>query len=239
MTCAQLGRKRLPVVLVISCALVSGCGADPPVGASNAATLAAASHLKGLPTSGTTIGKAAARTTVSLYVDVGSPNAYIDAEIIPALLDRFVRPGSAKLRLRTVTSEEMLPAAETERSAARVMQAVGLQDRLWHFYYRLRAAQADLNAVGTLRSALRATEGVNAARAFRDARSARVEAAVARANRYAAAASPGGPAKEPVLIVEGPGGARARVALTGFPGVAGVIERIKRVSGAAPDPRVR
>ena len=235
-------RRRVAPCLatVAACVLMSGCGEDHKAAERNASILAAKRHLKGLTTAGSSVGEATAPSTVSLFVDVASPNAYIDTKIIPALLDRFVRPGRARLQMRTVTVDDVLRTSDTGSIAARVTQAVGLQDRFWHFFFNLRSIRADLDADDTLQSALSATAGISGRRALSEAKSKRVTSAVARSNRYAAAASIGASTGEPFLIVESRSGVRNRVALEGFPDVKDVVKQIDRIaSTTSVQPRAR
>lgn len=190
----------------------------------------AATHIARLPGLAGALRHPTAKGEIEIFEDVSVPNAYVDIKLIPALLDRFVRPGSLRLVLRTVTSTHVAASRRDAERTARYMQAAGLQGKLWPYYYKLRATRGDLTDSEPLREALKGTSGISVGTAIEQSGSHRVGEAIRRANRYADnAAADGGP-DEPLLVVNVPHQPRVVIDLSTFPSVTTVVRRIAAVT---------
>ena len=85
--------------------------------------------LGGIPQSGTTLGDASAPVTIRLYEDFQCPAcAQFARGTLPGVIDRYVRPGDAKL-----VSETIAFLGQDSVTAARAALAAGEQDRYWQY----------------------------------------------------------------------------------------------------------
>lgn len=85
--------------------------------------------LGGIPQDGTTLGDRDAPVTIQLYEDFQCPYcAQFARGTLPEVVDRYVRPGDAKL-----VSETMVFLGQDSVTAARAAFAAGEQDRYWQY----------------------------------------------------------------------------------------------------------
>ena len=84
---------------------------------------------KGIPQHGVELGNPDAETTLVELSDLQCPFCRrFSADVLPTLVERFIRPGKVRLVLRTLTF-----LGEDSKRAARVAQAAGRQNKLWQF----------------------------------------------------------------------------------------------------------
>ncbi|QEC47094.1 hypothetical protein FSW04_05490 [Baekduia soli] len=136
---AQARRKRLGIlgglvavaaVVVVVAVLVSSGGGEKNASSGGALTGVAATQalIGGIPQSGITLGNARAAVTIVEFADPQCPfcKEYTLNEM-PALVQKYVRTGKAKMELRMLTF--IGPDSVT---AGRVLLAAGQQGKLWN-----------------------------------------------------------------------------------------------------------
>lgn len=140
----------------------------------------------GLPQDGITLGRLDAPATLTIFASLDDFGSGFFRKDLPPLLSRWVRPGRLRIQLRT-TSRRALGAASDRGAvaAARVAQAVGLQDHLWQFYGALSGRYSGYIDDTVLEDALTDVQGVDRRRVGKDSRSARIRNAIAKADRFA------------------------------------------------------
>lgn len=169
---------------------LAACGtADPATdGAQVQRGLAA---IEGIDQDGFTLGDPQAPSTLSI---ISSPTSFeLDALItqLPALTQRFVRPGLLKLQMRTPTKGQYGSNGE-EREVAGALLAAGLQGRYWDALVRFVPRYRGRVRTGDLASLLRLAAVPDVGQAMIARSTPRVRAALDRADEVAAAAEGGG-----------------------------------------------
>jgi protein-disulfide isomerase len=172
--------------LVVALAVVlsrSGGDEAPPPAPGAAPTL-----FSGLPQDGATLGEPAAPATLIEYADLQCPFcAQYASDVLPSIVDRYVRSGRLKLELRPLAF-----IGEDSVRAARVAAAAALQDRMWPFTEYVFANQGAENSGWVtdafLREATGAVPGLDGARALAEADSPAARRLLAEAERSATAA---------------------------------------------------
>jgi protein-disulfide isomerase len=133
-----------PAVVLVLLAL-AGCGGgdgDEPGGGAEPVRgeTSLAERFAGIPQDGSMLGERDAPFTLVEFADLQCPFcAQWDREVLPAVLERFVRPGRLRLDLRPVAF--LGPDSTT---AAAATAAAGEQDRMWQFadlFYRNQGAE--------------------------------------------------------------------------------------------------
>jgi protein-disulfide isomerase len=155
--------RRLLVALGASAALVAAGVAVSASGGTkpDTPTPVASALFRGIPEHDGVLGDPKAPLTLIEYVDLQCPVcAEASKQTLPWLVENYVRPGTAKLELRTLH----FIGPDSER-AARVAAGAERQGRLWPFVEAFYAAQGQENAGyvtdGFLRSVSKAA-GVDA-----------------------------------------------------------------------------
>lgn len=218
-------RWSLPVLIVV----VAGCGGSSTPQSGDAVDpfvvqmAGAARQLEGLQQIGSAVQGAPSTRTAELFTDASAPNAYLDLQVLPALLERFVRSGRLRLSLRTVAGDGTLLGSDAAR-AAQLLQAAGLQGHFWSAYYATRQRPGCDEGEAALRGCLAGVRGIDPARVLADAGSVRVRGAVERANGRAADAKV--PEGATVLIVDGAERPPVRIDLDALPSVATVVRKV-------------
>lgn len=181
-------------------------------------------EFSGLRESGGTIGKAGAPVTITEYGDLRCPICKsFDNEVVPTLVEDYVRTGKAKLRFRLwpILGPNSVTAAQAGYAAAR-------QNALWRYAALTYLNQGDENvswfSTAFARSAAQAI-GLNLAQFDTDRASPAANAAIAQVNGEASRLGFNG---TPSIRISGPGGA-ATVAAT----LAGIQAGVTKASGAA------
>ena len=114
-------------LLAIVALALAACGDD--------ATERKADRFDGVPQDGAVLGDPSAPFTMVEFADLQCPYcAQFDREVLPEVIEEFVRPGELRIELRPVA---FLGPDSTTGAAATV--AAGFQDRMWQFadlFYR-------------------------------------------------------------------------------------------------------
>jgi protein-disulfide isomerase len=131
----------LAIGLVVASQVGSGGGTKAAAPASKAAGAAETSALlRGIPQSGSVLGKPGAPLTLIEFADLQCPYcARYAVDVLPTVVREYVRTGKVKLEFRGLAF--VGPDSET---ALRTVLAAGQQDRLWHvldLLYRNQGAE--------------------------------------------------------------------------------------------------
>jgi protein-disulfide isomerase len=150
-------------LVVVAAAAVVGPGEDEP------ATSTAPSRLfDGIPQNGISLGSARAPAVLTEFADLQCPFCAAYArDVLPAVVDRYVRTGRLRLELQVLTflGEDSVRSGAMAAAAAR-------QNRLWSFtdafYHRQGAENSGYATDDFLRTVGAATPGLDVDRAFGD-----------------------------------------------------------------------
>jgi protein-disulfide isomerase len=229
-TAAATRRKRLyqlggllaaaAAVVVIAIVVSSGGGKKSSSGG-DASSIQGAAETRalfaGIPQSGITLGKADAPVTIVEFADPQCPfcKDYTLQEM-PAVVQKYVRTGKAKMQLRYLTF--IGPDSVT---AARVLEAAGLQDKLWQasdLFYRNQGEENTGYVTNDFLTAVLKGAGVDAPKAMADASSSAVSQQLAEAktlsSRYAVDSTP--------TLLVGPTGGELKKDAESAPTAAGI-----------------
>jgi protein-disulfide isomerase len=223
------GLLALAVVVVVVAVAVSSGG-----GKKNASTGGAleggsetAKLLDGIPQRGITLGKSSAPVSIVEFADPQCPFCKeYTINSMPEVVQKYVRTGKAKMDLRYLTF-----IGPDSLTAARVLEAAGLQDKLWNASDLLYRNQGEENSGyitdDFLTKVVRGA-GADPAKAFADASSAAVTqelgAAKTLASRYGVGSTP--------TILVGPAGGALKSVGTGVPTAADVGRAVDAVLAA-------
>jgi protein-disulfide isomerase len=179
--------------------------------------------LAALPQSGARLGRADAPVRIVEWADLQCPPcARSSRELVPQVVDRWVRPGRASLTLRTLTG--IGPDSELGALGA---HAAARQDRLWPFVGMLYVAQGAENSGWltpyALRRAADGIPGLDLRRFEADLGSPATRAAV-RDDRLAGASI----STTPSFVVHGP---RGTAVIAGLPSASRLAEAIAKADG--------
>lgn len=91
-----------------------------------------AALLSGLPQQGNALGRPNAPVTLRVYTDLECLTArgWV-VELLPAIIDRFVRSGQMRIEFRSFKTDTHNPSTFLNQQTAAI--AAGAQDRLWNF----------------------------------------------------------------------------------------------------------
>jgi protein-disulfide isomerase len=181
-------------------------------------------EFSGLTETAGTIGKASAKVTITEYGDLRCPVCKtFDNEVVPTLVEDYVRTGKAKLRFRTWPI--LGPNSVT---AAQAAYAAGRQNALWRYAALTYLNQGDENVswftTAFARSAAQAI-GLDLTRFDKDRASSAATTAIAQVNSEATGLGFGG---TPSVRVSGPGGS-----MTVNATLAAIQAGVQKASGAA------
>ena len=133
----------LAAALVAASLVLAACGdgeSKEPVSQALRGEASLQERFDGVPQHRATLGDPDAPFTLVEFADLQCPYcARFDREVLPAVVDRFVRPGTLKIELRPVA---FLGPDSSTGAAATV--AAGFQDRMWQFadlFYRNQGAE--------------------------------------------------------------------------------------------------
>jgi protein-disulfide isomerase len=159
----------------------------------------------GIPQQGVTLGDPNAPVELIEFADLQCPYcAIVNKELIPSLVQRYVRTGQVKLVFRTL----MFVGPDSKR-LAQAAAAMGLQDRLWQFVHLAFQRQGRENSGyaddAFITSVAKAVAGADVSRVMADRTSPAADAvlreASAEADRLGVRATPTffvvGPDKQP------------------------------------------
>jgi protein-disulfide isomerase len=171
------------IVAVAILIAVSSGGATKQAPAPASSTL-----FSGIPASGATLGNPRAPVTLVEYADLQCPFcAEFDRNVLPTLVDRYVRAGRVKIESRPLRF-----LGDDSARAAAVAAAAAEQDKLWPFvdafYHRQGQENSGYVTDDFLRQVLGAVPGIDVERALSDAGDPKAEQLPARAEAEANAA---------------------------------------------------
>jgi protein-disulfide isomerase len=130
------------VVVVGVLVLLSVSGSDDKSVSSIQGVEEVQAQLKGVPSSGNTIGNPTAPVEIIEYGDTSCPICKDASETsIPQVIDQFVRPGDVKMSFRPIAF--ISPSSERGALGA---EAAGMQDAMWEFVsviYRNQGPETD------------------------------------------------------------------------------------------------
>jgi len=119
----------LAVVAVLVVIVVTTPQKTSSAGGSGGGTPAVLSQLDGIPQSGITLGSPRAPVTIVEFADLQCPFcAEYERNVLPTLIDRYVRTGKVRLQLRLLR----FLGPDSDR-LARVAAAASTKDRMWQF----------------------------------------------------------------------------------------------------------
>jgi protein-disulfide isomerase len=117
----------LAIVAVLVAVVVASPGKDSST--KDSSPSAVVSSLKGIPQSGVTLGSPNAPVTMIEFADLQCPFcAEYSRNVLPTLIDRYVRTGKVQLQLRLLR----FLGPDSDR-LARVAVAAAAQNRMWQF----------------------------------------------------------------------------------------------------------
>jgi protein-disulfide isomerase len=229
-TAAATRRKRLfqlggllaaAVAIVVIAIAVSSGGGKKSSGGGDASSIQGVADTRalfaGIPQDGITLGKADAPVTIVEFADPQCPfcKDYTLQEM-PSVVQKYVRTGKAKMELRYLTF-----IGPDSLTAARVLEAAGLQDKLWQasdLFYRNQGEENSGYVTDDFLTAILKGAGADPAKAMADAGSAKVSAQLAAAktlsSRYAVDSTP--------TILVGPTGGALKKDTESAPTAAGI-----------------
>jgi protein-disulfide isomerase len=191
------GLLALAAVVVVAAVLISSGGGSKKSAATSGGALQGVAEtaklLSGIPQSGITLGNPKAKATIVEFADPQCPfcKDYTLNEM-PAVIQKYVRAGTAKMELRYLTF-----IGPDSLTAARVLEAAGLQNKLWNasdVLYRNQGAENSGYITTDFLTKVLKGAGADPARAFAQAGSSAVSselgAAQTLASRYAVDSTP-------------------------------------------------
>ncbi|HMJ35556.1 MAG TPA: thioredoxin domain-containing protein [Baekduia sp.] len=215
------------VVVIIAVAVSSG-GSKKSGNAASGGSLQGVAETKallgGIPQTGITLGDAKAPATIVEFADPQCPfcKDYTLNEM-PALIKNYVRTGKAKMELRYLTF-----IGPDSLTAARVIEAAGLQDKLWDasdIFYRNQGQENSGYVTDAFLTQVLKAAGADPAKAVADAGSSAVSselgAAKTLASRYGVDSTP--------TILVGPTGGTLKKDTENAPTAAGVGKLVDAV----------
>ena len=177
-TLAAVAVAALALVAIVIA--VSRSGAEEPPAAAAVQPAAPTARFAGIPQDGIVLGSSSAPATLVEYADLQCPYCGVyGREVLPSVVDKYVRPGHLKLESHVLTF-----LGEDSVRAGRMAAAAALQNRLWDFTDAFYAVQGEENSgyvtdeflteVGTaarvdVDAARAAQDGSHAERVLRDA----------------------------------------------------------------------
>jgi protein-disulfide isomerase len=161
----RLGALAGIALIVVAAAVLVSSRADTPAAARPAE---AAALFDGLPQDGISLGSADAPVTLVEFADLQCPYCAVYArDVLPTVVDRYVRTGRVRLELHLRTF-----LGEDSHRGAVLAAAAGRQDRLWPFvdaFYRNQGTENSGYATDAfLRGIAGATDGLDVQRALAD-----------------------------------------------------------------------
>jgi protein-disulfide isomerase len=216
----QLGGLLAAAVVVVIVAVVVSSGGGKKQGTSGGALQGVAetrSLLGGIPQKGITLGDPKAPVTIAEFADPQCPFCKdYTVDEMPELVTKYVRTGQAKMELRYLTF-----IGPDSLTAARVLEAAGLQGKLWNasdLLYRNQGAENSGYITEDFLTRVLEAAGADPAKAFAQAGSsvvsAELGAAKTLASRYGVDSTP--------TILVGPTGGTLKQDSEGAPTAAGV-----------------
>ncbi len=177
--------RRLSMVVIAAAGVVAiVIAVAAPSGAPPAKRDVVAVRFAGIPQEGTALGSASAPATLTEFADLQCPFcADYARDVLPAIVDRYVRTGRLRLELRLLAflGDDSLRGGRMAAAAAR-------QDRLWPFvdaFYRSQGAENSGYADDAFLRRAAGAAGMDVAAALRDRDAPPVSAWLVAAQRDA------------------------------------------------------
>jgi protein-disulfide isomerase len=168
---------------------LAGCGGSEAPDTTGRDVAANLQLVAGLPQDGITLGSLNADATLTVFDSLDAFNRGLFLSELPEIVREHVADGDLNIQVRTVTTPGVGQASGSGAvDAARLAQAVGLQDKLWDFYGALSARYVGVIDQTVLDAALGDVEGIDAEQARLQSGSRDVGVAIERANRLASKA---------------------------------------------------
>jgi protein-disulfide isomerase len=229
---ATLAGILLGAAALVAIAVAAGsAGSSKPSGLvsgskSSATVSAVSSLLRGIPQSGTRLGRPTAPVTMDYYGDLQCPVCRdFTLTSLPQVIKNDVRAGKLQIRYRSLETATPDPATfQTQQVAA---LAAGRQNRLWQFvelFYRQQGQEGTGYVTAAYLNGLaRQVPGLN----MTAWRSARAESALgAQVRTDAAAASVAGATATPTLVIHGPKGTKAASGVVSASGISQMVAAV-------------
>ncbi len=132
------------LIIVLAAVVVSLGGNDEKAAEKKAADATAQTGLDGIPQRGVTLGSSDAPVTIVEFADLKCPYCKQAADnVLPVLIDEYVRPGKLKIEFRNVSILDSLTPVPDSTNAATMGAALALQNKLWDFVELFYANQKD------------------------------------------------------------------------------------------------
>lgn len=176
-------------VLAVGAALLAGCGDDQPSPEQQAKEVRTA--LAGIPQDGITLGSLQAPATLTVFArpsDYGFEQWVVDD--LPELAAP-IKAGKVKLQYRTLAGGADATSADDDQRLAGLLQAAGLQDKLYDLLAVVSAQYAGYLDDLTVNDLLRAVPGLSARDVRASADDPRITAAIERAGKANTFSRPG------------------------------------------------
>lgn len=186
-------------LLAVLCAwgvivVVASSNSSRPAPRAQATAAPTPKSVAGVPSNDITLGSPAAPMTLTVFADLTDARfRHFDANVLPALVNRYVRPGRLQIRLRT------LSRTVDDHWAAQLAHAASLQGRMWDFVQVFESSYAGSLDTATARDMFGRVKGLDVNAGLRASRQARVAAAVNRATVLAPSPLP----SQPVFMLDG------------------------------------
>ena len=190
--------------------LPSSTHAGPRAAPTRTATEATLATVAGIPQEGATLGDPRAPVTLIEFADLQCPYcAFVGTELLPPLVDQYVRTGRVKLVYRPLA----FVGKDSEREA-RVAVAMGQQNELWQFVELAFREQGRENSGyatdAYLKKLVASVPGADVSKAMADRDSPAVERLLAGASAEAERLGVHG---TPAFFIAGPGKAPHPIAV--------------------------
>jgi protein-disulfide isomerase len=161
------GAVALALLVVVVAVVISQGGNDDPDN-TKSSPAATEKGLTGIPQRGVTLGNPDAPATLLEFADLQCPFcAEYATQVLPAVVDRYVRSGKLKLQLRLLAF-----LGPDSKRGADVAAAATLQNRLWQYselFYRNQGPENSGYATDSfLRGLARDTPGLDVAQVSKD-----------------------------------------------------------------------
>jgi protein-disulfide isomerase len=216
------------IAAAIALAFAFGGGSSSPSSTTVSAlpdASAITASFKGIPQQGNMLGKASAPVTMVEYIDLQCPVCRaFETEVMPTIIDRYVRTGKVKVEARTIAF--IGPDSERGRLAA---IAAGQQNRLFDFAQLLYANQGPENGGwlddSMVTAAAKSIPGLDVQTLLAARNSAAVEAIAKRYDSQGRADAVGG---TPAIYVGKSGGTLVAVSPENAPDVATLSAALDR-----------
>lgn len=161
------------LIIVLAAVVISLGGSDEKTTDKASGGATAQTGLDGIPQRGVTLGKSDAPVTIVEFADLKCPYCKQAADnILPVLIDDYVRPGKLKIEFRNVSILDSMTPVPDSTNAATMGAALALQNKLWNYVELFYTNQKDEKEVYAtddfLRELAAQIDGADVEKAFGD-----------------------------------------------------------------------